>query len=128
MTWARESWEWVCPRVPGLFGPTMHHNLNCVLISHYPFFPSLPSSLPPSLPPLPPSLLPSLLPSLPSSLPPSLHSFTREQLALLEDRDQTISDLQFSLDERAAELEEVQCTFYGVHVTMYMCTCMCVCA
>ena len=38
--------------------------------------------------------------------------FTREQLALLEDRDQTISDLQFNLDERAAELEEV-CT-YGV--------------
>ncbi|CAI7993232.1 Liprin-alpha-2 [Geodia barretti] len=33
--------------------------------------------------------------------------FTREQLALLEDRDQTISDLQFNLDERAAELEEV---------------------
>ena len=35
-------------------------------------------------------------------------SFSREQLALLEDRDQTISDLQFSLDERTAELEEVR--------------------
>ena len=34
-------------------------------------------------------------------------NFTKEQLALLEDRDQTISDLQFSLDERDAQLEEV---------------------
>lgn len=34
-------------------------------------------------------------------------SFTREQLALLEDRDQTIGDLQFSLDEKDAQLEEV---------------------
>ena len=32
-------------------------------------------------------------------------SFTREQLALLEDRDQTIGDLQFSLDEKDAQLE-----------------------
>ena len=35
-------------------------------------------------------------------------SFTREQLALLEDRDQTIGDLQFSLDEKDAQLEEVR--------------------
>ena len=34
-------------------------------------------------------------------------SFTKEQLALLEDREQTIGDLQFSLDERTAQLEEV---------------------
>ena len=35
-------------------------------------------------------------------------SFTREQLALLEDRDQTIGDLQFSLNEKDAQLEEVR--------------------
>ena len=35
-------------------------------------------------------------------------SFSKEQLALLEDRDQVIGDLQFSLDERTAELEEVR--------------------
>ena len=40
--------------------------------------------------------------------------FTREQLALLEDRDQTISDLQFNLDERAAELEEVRMVYYCI--------------
>ncbi|KAL5503411.1 hypothetical protein EMCRGX_G010358 [Ephydatia muelleri] len=34
-------------------------------------------------------------------------AFSKEQLALLEERDQTIGDLQFSLDERTAELEEV---------------------
>ena len=43
-------------------------------------------------------------------------NFTKEQLALLEDRDQTISDLQFSLDERDAQLEEVS-----------VCACVCVC-
>jgi len=38
-------------------------------------------------------------------------SFTKEQLAMLEDRDQTIGDLQFSLDERTMQLEEVRtCT------------------
>ena len=35
-------------------------------------------------------------------------SFTKEQLALLEDRDQVIGDLQFSLDEHSAQLEEVK--------------------
>ena len=35
-------------------------------------------------------------------------SFTKEQLAMLEERDQTIGDLQFSLDERSAQLEEVR--------------------
>ena len=35
-------------------------------------------------------------------------SFTKEQLAMLEERDQTIGDLQFSLDERTAQLEEVE--------------------
>ena len=34
-------------------------------------------------------------------------SFTKEQLAMLEERDQTIGDLQFSLDERTMQLEEV---------------------
>ncbi len=34
-------------------------------------------------------------------------SLTKEQLALLEERDQTIGDLQFSIDERDAQLEEV---------------------
>lgn len=34
-------------------------------------------------------------------------SFTKEQLAMLEERDETIGDLQFSLDERTAQLEEV---------------------
>ena len=34
-------------------------------------------------------------------------SFTKEQLALLEDRDQTIGDLQFSLDEKDTQLDEV---------------------
>ena len=34
-------------------------------------------------------------------------SFTKEQLNMLEERDQTIGDLQFSLDERTAQLEEV---------------------
>ena len=34
-------------------------------------------------------------------------AFSKEQLALLEERDQAIGDLQFSLDERTAELEEV---------------------
>ena len=34
-------------------------------------------------------------------------SFTKEQLALLEDRDVTIGDLQFGLDEKDAQLEEV---------------------
>ena len=33
-------------------------------------------------------------------------SFTKEQLALLEDRDHTIGDLQFNLDEKDAQLEE----------------------
>ena len=41
-------------------------------------------------------------------------SFTKEQLALLEDRDHTIGDLQFNLDEKDAQLEEV-------------CVCVCVC-
>ena len=35
-------------------------------------------------------------------------SFTKEQLAMLEERDQTIGDLQFSLDEKTAQLEEVR--------------------
>jgi septation ring formation regulator EzrA len=35
-------------------------------------------------------------------------SFTKEQLNMLEERDQTIGDLQFSLDERTAQLEEVR--------------------
>ena len=35
-------------------------------------------------------------------------SFTREQLAILEDRDQTIGDVQFSLDGKDAQLEEVR--------------------
>ena len=43
-------------------------------------------------------------------------SFTKEQLALLEDRDHTIGDLQFSLDEKDAQLEEV-----------CVCVCVCVC-
>ena len=34
-------------------------------------------------------------------------SMTKEQLALMEERDQTIDDLQFSLDEKDAQLEEV---------------------
>ena len=42
--------------------------------------------------------------------------FTKEQLSLLEDRDQTIGDLQFSLDERTAELEEVHNTCIYVYM------------
>ena len=34
-------------------------------------------------------------------------TFTKEQLAMLEERDERIGDLQFSLDERTAQLEEV---------------------
>ena len=34
-------------------------------------------------------------------------SMTKEQMALMEERDQTIDDLQFSLDEKDAQLEEV---------------------
>lgn len=34
--------------------------------------------------------------------------FTQEQLSLLHEKDQALSDLQFSLDEKAAELEEVR--------------------
>ena len=33
--------------------------------------------------------------------------FTQEQLSLLQEKDQAISDMQFSLDEKTAELEEV---------------------
>ena len=33
--------------------------------------------------------------------------FTQEQLSMLQEKDQTISDLQFSLDERTAELDDV---------------------
>lgn len=33
--------------------------------------------------------------------------FTQEQLLMLQEKDQSISDLQFSLDERTAELEDV---------------------
>jgi len=35
-------------------------------------------------------------------------SLTKDQLVLLEERDRTIGDLQFSLDKREAQLEEVQ--------------------
>ena len=35
--------------------------------------------------------------------------FTQEQLSMLLEKDQTISDLQFALDERTAELEDVRC-------------------
>ena len=35
-------------------------------------------------------------------------NFTREQLALFEDRDQRIGDLQFSLDEKDVQLEKVR--------------------
>lgn len=34
--------------------------------------------------------------------------FTQEQLRLLQEKDQALSDLQFSLDEKAAELDEVR--------------------
>ncbi len=34
-------------------------------------------------------------------------SLTKEQQALMEERDQAIDDLQFSLDEKDAQLEEV---------------------
>ncbi len=34
-------------------------------------------------------------------------TLTKEQLVLLEERDQAIGDLQFSLDEKDAQLEEV---------------------
>ena len=33
--------------------------------------------------------------------------FTQEQLSMLQEKDQTISALQFALDERTAELEDV---------------------
>ena len=33
--------------------------------------------------------------------------FSQEQLSMMQEKDQTISDLQFSLDERTAQLEEV---------------------
>ena len=33
--------------------------------------------------------------------------FSQEQLSLLQEKDQAISDLQFSLDEKSADLEEV---------------------
>ena len=47
--------------------------------------------------------------------------FSQEQLSMLQEKDQTISDLQFSLDERTAQLEEVpkQC--------VCMCVCVCTC-
>ena len=34
-------------------------------------------------------------------------NFSKEQLAMIEEREQVIGDLQFSLDERGAQLEEV---------------------
>lgn len=39
-------------------------------------------------------------------------SMTKEQLALMEERDQAIDDLQFALDEKDAQLEEV-CVWYS---------------
>lgn len=51
--------------------------------------------------------------------------FTLEQLSMLQEKDQTISDLQFSLDERTAQLEEVcmldgglQCVGHCLYKTM----------
>ena len=38
-------------------------------------------------------------------------SLTKEQLALMEERDQAIDDLQFSLDEKDAQLDEVRVVF-----------------
>ncbi len=39
-------------------------------------------------------------------------SMTKEQLALIEERDQAIDDLQFALDEKDAQLDEVSvCVF-----------------
>ena len=50
-------------------------------------------------------------------------SFTKEQLAMLEERDQTIGDLQFSLDERTAQLEEVRCREWRITI---FCVLVCV--
>lgn len=42
--------------------------------------------------------------------------FTQEQLSMLQEKDQTISDLQFALDERTAEMEDVStCICSTVH-------------
>ena len=58
-------------------------------------------------------------------------SFTKEQLAMLEERDQTIGDLQFGLDERTAQLEEVSedvcvcgvCVLHSPLNTLHTCSC-----
>ena len=46
-------------------------------------------------------------------------SLTKEQLALMEERDQAIDDLQFSLDEKDAQLDEV-----GVVFRITLCVCV----
>ena len=60
--------------------------------------------------------------------------FTQEQLSMLQEKDQTISDLQFALDERTAELEDVRCIMqwnarlcnsFVRAFCCYVCTCTC---
>ena len=45
--------------------------------------------------------------------------FTQEQLSMLQEKDQTISDLQFALDERTAELEDVSFFLLLFHFSLW---------
>ncbi len=50
-------------------------------------------------------------------------SMTKEQLALMEERDQAIDDLQFALDEKDAQLDEVCVCSMVLQCCIYSCPC-----